>query len=146
MTPKLKAAIAKWRDQPAEARRLAITVLLDDARSRYRRDARALRAAVALLKANLGLTQRWANRPDGAVERCKAALQKRRRSNGVHAANYIRHIPRDFDGGPSNKTLCGRFVRDVNCVDLLSEPDASDVCGMCSTVQRMAIRKTQGAK
>lgn len=72
MTPKLKAAIAKWRDQPAEARRDAIAFFRDEAAQshlwagedaalgnplearRHERDAKALRAAVALLKAAQG--------------------------------------------------------------------------------------------
>jgi hypothetical protein len=52
-TPKLKAAIAKWRDQPAEARRDVITILrlmaTDDHPAIL-----AIRAAVALLKAAQG--------------------------------------------------------------------------------------------
>lgn len=66
-TPKLKAAVAKWRDQPAKARRDVIAFFRDEAKQsddwaadeplkaeRHRRDAKALRAAVALLRAAQG--------------------------------------------------------------------------------------------
>ena len=80
---------------------------------------------------NLGLTRRWAGR-EGAVERAVAALK--RRSGGVGAANYVRHIPLDFSFPlpEGTKTLCGRAAQRMNLVAKAADAADSDVCLSCA--------------
>lgn len=54
MQIKLTAAVAKWRDQPAYLRSAVLTSVRKEAKIWHASDARALRAAVSLLKAAQG--------------------------------------------------------------------------------------------
>lgn len=57
-----------------------------------------------------------------------------RRSNGVHATNYVLHIPRHFPA-MTGTTFCGRECRKVNCIAQKSQiaqgPDVHGICYSC---------------
>lgn len=66
------------------------------------------------------------------------AEERKKRSGGVSARDYVRHIPKGFPANPVWRTFCGRLIGDVNCVTSTAEADASDVCLSCA--KRLAAK------
>ena len=95
--------------------------------------------------------QRRAPRDAGAVERARSALARR---GGVHATNYVLHVPLTFASPLTGTfTYCGRRAVDVNCVgngeeatQLVAVSHENELCKRCKAAIRAvdALRAAGG--